>query len=57
VCVLGEGAKINLLGYDEAVGKFIKVNDTWLQVIGVLTPQASGDRMWKACRRSIATTW
>jgi putative ABC transport system permease protein len=43
VCVLGEGAKINLLGYDNAVGKYVKVNDTWLQVIGVLTPQASGD--------------
>src|SRR5205085_7843574 len=43
VCVLGEGAKVNLLGYDDAVGKFIKVNDTWLQVIGVLMPQASAD--------------
>src|ERR1051326_47360 len=43
VCVLGEGAKVSLLGYDEGVGKFIKVNDTWLQVIGVLMPQASGD--------------
>ncbi|SPF46415.1 conserved membrane hypothetical protein [Candidatus Sulfopaludibacter sp. SbA4] len=43
VCVLGESTKVNLLGYDPAVAKFIKVNDTWLQVIGVLTPQASGD--------------
>jgi len=43
VCVLGEGAKVSLLGYDNAVGKYVKVNDTWLQVIGVLTPQASGD--------------
>ena len=43
VCVLGETAKVNLLGYDEAVGKYVKINDTWLQVIGVLTPQASGD--------------
>ena len=43
VCVLGESTKVNLLGYDAAVGKFIKVNDTWLQVIGVLTPQATGD--------------
>ena len=25
------------------MGKYVKVNDTWLQVIGVLTPQASGD--------------
>jgi putative ABC transport system permease protein len=43
VCVLGEGAKVNLLGYDDAIGKYVKINDTWLQVIGVLTPQSSGD--------------
>ncbi len=43
VCVLGESAKINLLGFDDAIGKFVKVNDVWLQVIGVLTPQASAD--------------
>jgi putative ABC transport system permease protein len=43
VCVLGESTKVNLLGYDPAVGKYVKINDTWLQVIGVLTPQATGD--------------
>src|SRR6476469_3728830 len=43
VCVLGETAKVNLLGYDSAIGKYLKVNDTWLQVIGVLTPSASAD--------------
>jgi putative ABC transport system permease protein len=43
VCVLGETAKVNLLGYEDAIGKYVKVNDTWLQVIGVLTPQASAD--------------
>jgi putative ABC transport system permease protein len=43
VCVLGEAAKVSLLGYDRAVGKYIKVNDTWLQVIGVLTRQATSD--------------
>ncbi|HLK61850.1 MAG TPA: ABC transporter permease [Bryobacteraceae bacterium] len=40
VCVLGETAKVSLLGFDKAVGKYIKVNDTWLQVIGVLAPSA-----------------
>ena len=39
VCVLGEGAKVNLLGYGPALGKFVKVNDTWLEVIGVLGEQ------------------
>jgi putative ABC transport system permease protein len=43
VCVLGDSAKVNLLGYDDAVGKYVKINDTWLQVIGVLTPQLSAD--------------
>ncbi len=36
VCVLGETAKVNLLGYDDAIGKWVKVNDNWLQVIGVM---------------------
>jgi len=39
VCVLGEAAKVNMLGYAPAVGKYIKVNDTWLQVVGVLSEQ------------------
>jgi len=43
VCVLGEAAKVNLLGYESAVGKFVKINDTWLQVIGVLAQQATAD--------------
>ena len=43
VCVLGETAKVNLLGYDSVVGKYVKVNDTWLQVIGVLAQQATAD--------------
>ncbi len=36
VCVLGSNAKVALLGYAPALGKYIKVNDTWLEVIGVL---------------------
>ncbi|MCC6859629.1 MAG: ABC transporter permease [Bryobacterales bacterium] len=43
VCVLGESAKVNLLGYEDAIGKYVKVNEVWLQVIGVLTPQAAAD--------------
>jgi len=39
VCVLGESAKVNLLGYAPAVGRFIKVNDNWLEVVGVLNEQ------------------
>ena len=43
VCVLGEAAKVNLLGFDDAIGKYVKLNDTWLQVIGVMAPQGSSD--------------
>ena len=39
VCVLGESAKINLLGYGSAVKRFVKVNDTWMEVLGVLSEQ------------------
>jgi putative ABC transport system permease protein len=42
VCVLGESAKVNLLGFEPAVGKYVKINDVWLQVIGVLAQQADG---------------
>lgn len=39
VCVLGESAKIGLLGYGKAVGQYVKLNDTWLEVVGVLGEQ------------------
>ena len=39
VCVLGEAAKINMLGYGPAVGKFVKINESWLEVVGVLQEQ------------------
>jgi putative ABC transport system permease protein len=39
ICVLGESAKVGILGYGPALGKFVKVNDTWLEVIGVLNEQ------------------
>jgi putative ABC transport system permease protein len=39
VAVLGESAKVGLLGYEPAVGKFVKVDDTWLEVVGVLEGQ------------------
>ena len=39
VAVLGETAKVALLGYQPALGKFIKVDGTWLKVVGVLQEQ------------------
>jgi putative ABC transport system permease protein len=51
VCVLGQGAKVDILGYGPGVGKHVKVNDSWLLVIGVLgetlrsTGQSRGGKM------------
>jgi putative ABC transport system permease protein len=39
VCVLGEGAKANLFPQKEAVGQYVKVNEQWFRVIGVLGAQ------------------
>jgi putative ABC transport system permease protein len=39
VCVLGQAAKVGMLGYGAAEGNYIKVNDTWLRVVGVLEEQ------------------
>lgn len=41
VAVLGEAAKAALFGQDPAIGKYIKVNEQWLHVIGVVGPQMS----------------
>jgi putative ABC transport system permease protein len=39
VAVLGETAKVSLFGYDPALGKFVKVDGIWLEVVGVLEAQ------------------
>ncbi len=45
VCVLGETTKVGVLGYGPAIGKYIKLNETWLRVVGVLQNQiASGSQ-------------
>ena len=41
IAVLGEAAKVSLFGQDECVGKYIKVNEQWLHVVGVVGPQLS----------------
>ena len=43
VCVLGESTKVSLLGYEKAVGKYVKINNTWLQVVGVMERAATAD--------------
>jgi putative ABC transport system permease protein len=36
VCVIGPAVRRDLFGYGPAVGKLVKVNDVWLEVVGVL---------------------
>jgi len=43
VCVLGETAKINLLGYGPAVGRYVKLNEVWLRVVGVTAPASTAE--------------
>ena len=40
VCVLGMAAKQKLFGFEEAIGKQIKINDVWMTVVGVLSDAA-----------------
>ncbi len=41
VAVLGQGAKSSLFGQVNPVGQFIKVNEQWFDVVGVVGPQLS----------------
>jgi putative ABC transport system permease protein len=39
VCVLGDGAKANIFAHQQAVGEYLKINEQWMRVIGVLGSQ------------------
>ena len=39
VCVLGDGARAGLYGNQEALGQYVKVDEQWVHVIGVVAPQ------------------
>ncbi|HEY0511289.1 MAG TPA: ABC transporter permease [Thermoanaerobaculia bacterium] len=36
VCAIGPGVRRDLFGYGPAVGQLVKVNDVWMEVVGVL---------------------
>lgn len=40
VAVIGERVRRDLFGYGPALGRLIKVNELWLEVIGVLSPES-----------------
>jgi putative ABC transport system permease protein len=43
VCVIGQGVRRDLFGYGPALGGEVKVNDVWLEVVGVLAPSGQGE--------------
>jgi putative ABC transport system permease protein len=45
VCVLGAAAKDSLFGTAPAVGEYVKLNEQWFHIVGVVAPQlaAQGD--------------
>lgn len=43
VCVLGASARWGLFGSANAVGEYVKVNEAWFRVVGVVSPQLSSD--------------
>ncbi|HVT57900.1 MAG TPA: ABC transporter permease [Thermoanaerobaculia bacterium] len=43
VCVIGPAVRRDLFGYGPAVGQLLKVNDVWLEVVGVLETTGGGD--------------
>jgi putative ABC transport system permease protein len=42
VCVIGEAVRRELFGYEEAIGQLLKVNEIWLEVVGVLAGSGGG---------------
>jgi len=36
VCVIGPEVRRNLFGYGPAIGRLLKVNDVWIEVVGIL---------------------
>jgi putative ABC transport system permease protein len=41
ICVLGAAARSNLFGSADPIGQYVKTNETWFRVIGVVSPQLS----------------
>src|SRR5205807_4507284 len=42
VAVIGQEVRRKLFGYGPAIGRLFKVNDVWLEVIGILTGESPG---------------
>jgi putative ABC transport system permease protein len=42
VAVIGAATRRDLFGAEPAIGRYVKVNDVWLEVVGVLEPDSLG---------------
>jgi putative ABC transport system permease protein len=49
VCVIGQEVRRNLFGYGNPIGRQLKVNDVWLEVIGIL----AGDSTTQSASKDI----
>ncbi len=44
VAVIGDAVRRDLFGYESAIGQALKINDVWLQVVGVLAAIPGGSK-------------
>src|SRR5687768_12828085 len=42
VCVIGQEVRRDLFGFGEVIGKQLKVNDVWLEIVGILANDPAG---------------
>ncbi len=52
VCVIGAKVRHDLFGYGPAIGETLKVNDVWLEVVGVLESDMTGRQSFQGVRLS-----
>jgi putative ABC transport system permease protein len=50
VCVLGAAAKQSLFGFENAVGRQIKINNVWFSVTGVIADQSLGKEVFEGVK-------
>lgn len=47
VCVIGEGVRQALFGFETGLGQWLKIDDVWLRVVGLLEPEAAGEESFQ----------
>src|SRR6266542_4103328 len=46
VCVVGPTIRRDLFGYGPAIGRQLKINDVWLEVVGILRSDGTDKEIW-----------